>query len=239
MIEAKNLLVGMAVLVLLLVVGFTLMQPAPAEAVGVQCSEDAAQSVIMLPEPNYSGLTVEEAIGERRSIRSYTNEKITLEELSMLLWAGQGITSDWGARASPSAGALYPMELYVVPNRVEGAGCGIYHYVPQEHKLVLVREGDFGEEVFDAAHGQTCVRDAAVVIVMTAVRERTAVKYADAADTLIAMEAGHISENILLESVSLGLGSVPVGGFIPAEMDEILGVEEGESSLYAVAIGKI
>jgi SagB-type dehydrogenase family enzyme len=127
----------------------------------------------------------------------------------------------------------------VVPNKVEGVDCGIYKYVPQGHKLVLVREGAFGEDMFDACMGQTCVRDAAVVIVMTAVRERTASKYGEAADTLIAMEAGHISENILLEAVSLGLGAVPVGGFEPAEVDSILGVGEGESALYVAAVGKI
>ncbi len=239
MAEIKEVLGGVAVFILVLVLVWAIWSGPSEEVMGMECESDPGQSEIVLPAPEYSGLSLEEAIKERRSVRDFSNEKITLDELSMLLWAGQGITSDWGGRASPSAGALYPIELYVVPNKVEGVDCGIYKYVPPEHKLVLVQEGAFGEEMFDACMGQTCVRDAAVVIVMTAVRERTAVKYGDAADTLIAMEAGHISENILLEAVSLGLGAVPVGGFVPAEVDEILGVGKGETALYVAAVGKI
>lgn len=240
MAKMKELLGGVVALILVFVIVWAIWSgPSEEEVIGMECGSDPAQSEIILPAPEYSGITVEEAIKERRSVRDFSNEKITLDELSMLLWAGQGITSEWGGRASPSAGALYPIDLYVVPNKVDGVNCGIYKYVPQKHKLVLVREGAFGEEMFDACLGQPCVRDAAVVIVMTTVRERTAVKYGDMTDAFIAMEAGHISENILLESVSLGLGAVPVGGFEPAEVDAILEVGEGETAIYINAIGKI
>ncbi len=240
MAELKEVLGGVAALLVVLVILWAIwIGGSEEEVVGMECSSNPAQSEITLPEPGYSGIGLEEAIKERRSVREYTGENITLEELSMLLWSGQGITSDWGGRAAPSAGALYPIELYVVPNRVEGVYCGIYRYVPQEHKLVLVREGDFGEEVAAAALEQKWVRDAAAVIVMTAVRERTASKYGDASDRYIAMEAGHISENILLEATSLGLGAVPVGGFVPGEMDSVLGLEDGENSLYITAVGKV
>ncbi|MCP4646949.1 MAG: SagB/ThcOx family dehydrogenase [bacterium] len=240
MAEIREVLGGVAVLIAVLAIVWVIWSGGSGEEVmAMECGSDPGQSEIVLPAPVYTGLSVEEAIKERRSVRDFSNEKITLDDLSLLLWAGQGITSEWGGRASPSAGALYPIELYVVPNKVEGVDCGIYKYVPEGHRLVLVREGAFGEEMFDACMGQTCVRDSAVVIVMTAVRERTASKYGDSADLLIALEAGHISENILLEAVSLGLGAVPVGGFEPAEVDEILGVEEGESALYVNVIGKI
>ncbi|MFP3949560.1 MAG: SagB/ThcOx family dehydrogenase [Candidatus Micrarchaeia archaeon] len=240
MAELKEVLGGVAALLVVLVILWAIWSGgSEKEVVGMECSSNPAQSEINLPEPDYSGSSVEEAIRERRSVREYTGENITLEELSMLLWAGQGTTSEWGGRAAPSAGALYPIELYVVPNKVEGVYCGIYKYIPEEHKLVLVQEGDFREEVAAAALGQECVRDAAAVIVMTAVRERTAAKYGERADLYIAMEAGHISENLLLEAVSLGMGAVPIGGFVPEEMDRFLRVEEGETSIYINAIGKV
>ena len=240
MAEIKELLGGVAVFILVLVIVWAIWSSGPEkEVMGMECTSDPAQSEIILPAPEYSGISVEEAIKERKSVRDFSNEKIMLEELSMLLWAGQGITREWGGRAAPSAGALYPIELYVVPNKVKGVDCGIYKYIPEGHKLVLVREGGFREEMFDACMGQPCVRDAAVVIVMTAVRERTAVKYGDAADMYIAMEAGHISENILLEAVSLGLGAVPVGAIEGGKIDSILGVGEGESALYVATVGKI
>ncbi|MBD3398452.1 SagB/ThcOx family dehydrogenase [Candidatus Micrarchaeota archaeon] len=231
---------GIVVFVLFLAIVWAIWSgSSEEEVVGVECSSNPAQSEINLPEPDYSGINVEEAIKGRRSVREYTRENITVEELSMLLWAGQGITSEWGGRAAPSAGALYPIELYVMPNKVAGGSCGIYRYIPDGHKLVLVREGDFREEVAAAALGQEWIKDAAVVIIMTSVRERTAGKYGDAADRYIAMEAGHISENILLEAVSLGLGAVPVGAIDGEAMDELLGAEEGETAIYINAIGRV
>jgi len=214
--------------------------PPPSYEISVsECSSDPSQSEIILPPPNHSGSTVEDAIAQRRSVREYSASPITLAELSQILWAAQGITGESGGRAAPSAGALYPIELYIVPSRIEGLSCGIYHYVPSGHKLVLFKEGNFTEGVYRAAGSQVHVRDAAAVIIFTAVRERTAQKYGESADTLIAMEAGHISENILLQSVSLGLGAVPVGGFDQRALDQLLGINgSGESSLYLNCIGR-
>lgn len=203
-----------------------------------ECTSDPTQSVIVLPKPDYEGISVEKAIAERRSVREFSSEKITLKELSQILWAAQGITDESGKRAAPSAGALYPIELYVVPNNVENITCGIYHYVPEDHTLVLFREGNFTESVYRSAISQNAVKEAAAVIIFTAVREKTALKYSDSADEYIAMEAGHISENILLESVSLGLGAVPVGGFYDVELDALIGIQgSGESSLYLNCVG--
>ncbi len=232
---------GISLGLLIAAIAFVLIHFVPGvsyEIEAVECSVDPSLSIIELPEPNYTGLSVEEAIAERRSVRSYSDEELSLEELSQILWAAQGITDESGKRAAPSAGALYPIELYVVPNKLEGATCGIYHYVPERHKLVLFREGNFTEGIYTAAFRQEAVRDAAVVIIFTAVRERTAAKYGEMADTFIAIEAGHISENILLESVSLGLGAVPIGGFEKERLDELLGIGGGESSIYLNCIGK-
>lgn len=216
-----------------------LLPPPSYEISASECNSDPSQSEIILPPPNHSGSTVEDAIAQRRSVREYSNEGISLQELSQILWAAQGITDEGGKRAAPSAGALYPIELYIVPNRIEGLSCGIYHYVPSGHKLVLFKEGNFSEGVYHASNGQEHVRDASAVIIFTAVRERTAQKYGESADTLIAMEAGHISENILLQSVSLDLGAVPVGGFDQGALDQLLGINgTGESSLYLNCIGR-
>jgi len=244
--ETKSVLqigIGIALGLLVAVIAFTSLQiipTSPYEIKAAECTIDPSQSVIELPPPDYTGLSVESAIADRRSLRSYTEEEITLEELSQILWAAQGITDESGKRTAPSAGALYPIELYVVPNRVSNVDCGVYHYVPDEHKLVLHQEGNFTEAVYHTALAQEHVKDAAVVIIFTAVRERTASKYGDSADKYIAMEAGHISENILLESVSLGLGAVPVGAFDQNGLDELLGITgSGESALYLNCIGKI
>jgi len=227
-----------AIVILVFVFGLP-FRPLIGEVKAANCSTDLSQSEIILPQPQYKGLSVEEAISKRRSVRDFGDQPLTKQELSQLLWAGQGITDPNGARAAPSAGGLYPIELYVVPNRVEGIGCGIYHYVPQGHKLVLFKEGNFSDAVYRAGLSQNALKDAAAVIVFSAVRERTAKKYGDTSDRFIAIEAGHISENILLESVSLGLGAVPIGGFDQTGMDKAIGINgTGESAIYLNAIGK-
>jgi len=205
------------------------------------CTANPAQSEIVLPSPNRTGLALEEAIAKRRSVRDFSGESLTLGEVSQILWAGQGITDRAGGfRSAPSAGALYPIELYLVPNRVEGAGCGIYRYVPEGHRLVLVRNGTFGQELAKAAYGQSPVGDAAAVVVLTAIPARTAAKYGDAqAERFIDIEAGHISQNMLLEAVSLGLGAAPIGGFSQEEADAVLGIDgKNEKAVYLAIIGK-
>lgn len=203
------------------------------------CTSGPSQSEIILPHPSHSGLSVEEAISSRRSVRAYSNSGITLSELSQLLWAAQGITGEGGLRAAPSAGALYPIEIYVHPSRVEGASCGIYRYVPDGHRLVLAREGEFSDALCRASLGQRPVCDAAAVFIFAAKRERVAQKYGENAEAFIAMEAGHISQNILLESVSLGLGAVPIGAFSRESVDELLGINgKGEGSLYINCVGR-
>ncbi len=231
------MIAGAAAMLIMLILSFAL--PRQYEIRAANCTIAPEQSVIMLPAPNLTGVSVEEAIGRRRSVRDFDGSPISQAELSQILWAAQGISGEGGKRSAPSAGALYPIELYVVPNRIEGISCGIYHYVPQEHKLVLHEEGNFTDAVFRSALSQHAVRDAAAVLIFTSVRERTASKYGDAADRYIAMEAGHISQNVLLESVSLGLGAVPIGAFDAEAMDRLLAINgSGESAVYINALGR-
>ncbi len=194
---------------------------------------------IKLPEPSYTGnLSVEEALSQRRSIRAYSGETLTIEEVSQLLWAAQGITSAEGGRTAPSAGALYPLELYLVVGDVEGIDKGVYKYIPEEHELEKVKDGDIRAELADAALGQECVRDAAIDIVFTAIYERTTGKYRERGIRYVQMEAGHAAQNVYLQAVSLDLGTVVIGAFVDGEVNEIMNMQEQETPLYIMPVGR-
>ncbi len=209
---------------------------------------------IKLPEPIYkSNISVEEALLKRRSIRTYSDENLTIEEVSQLLWAAQGITSPWGGRTAPSAGALYPLELYLVVGSVEWFDKGVYKYRPEEHELEKVLDGDKRGELAKAAIGpnQEHVRNAAVSIVFTAVYERTTAKYKTpvyeertGASYLrgiryVHMEAGHAAQNVYLQAVSLDLGTFVIGAFVGDKVKEIVNAEEQEEPLYIMPVGRI
>ena len=194
---------------------------------------------IKLPEPRYESETsVEEALIQRRSIRDYSGENLTLEELSQLLWAAQGITAPWGGRTAPSAGALYPLELYVVVGTVEGLDKGVYRYRPEEHELEKVKDGDVRAELADAALGQGFIKDAAIDIVFTAVYERTTVKYRERGIRYVYMEAGHAAQNVYLQAVALDLGTVTIGAFFDDDVRAVVGMQEHENPLYIMPVGR-
>ncbi len=189
------------------------------------------------------GLTIEEAIAQRRTHRNYTDEPVSLEELSYLLYAGCGITDkdkNISFRAAPSGGALYPIELYPVVHNVKGIPCGLYHYSVQDHALELIKEGDFRTEIQDAALGQEPAGNAAVVLIFTAIPTRTTWKYQSRGWRYIYIEVGHISENIYLEATSLGLGVCAVGAFFDDKVNQLIGVDgKKEMAVYLNTVGKI
>ncbi len=196
---------------------------------------------IKLPEPSYAGNTsVEEALSKRRSIRDYSGENLTLDEVSQLLWAAQGITAPWGGRTAPSAGALYPLELYVVVGDVEGIDKGVYKFrnSREEHELEKVKEGDIRAELAEAAGRQECVRDAAIDIVFTAVYERTTRKYGERGIRYVHIEAGHAAQNVYLQAVSLDLGTVVIGAFMDDRVKELVNAGEQEKTLYIMPVGR-
>jgi SagB-type dehydrogenase family enzyme len=199
--------------------------------------------MIKLPKPEYQGIPVEEAIKKRRSVRSYSKKALTLPQLSQLLFAAQGITGsvyDYELRAAPSAGALYPIEVYLVVNNVEELSRGIYHYNVQKHVLELLKEGDFRKEITNAGLWQDMLGEANVTFVISAVFERTQRKYGDRSLRYIHIEAGHISQNISLQAVSLGLGSVCVGAFYDEQVNRLIGLEGNkESAIYFQAVGTL
>ena len=194
---------------------------------------------ITLPEPVYDSETsVEKALLERRSIRNYKGEALTLEELSQLLWAAQGTTDPSGKRTAPSAGALYPLEVYTVVGNVEGVTTGIYKYRPDSHTLVKVADGDQRIPLSQAALGQSSVRQGAIDIVITAVYERTTIKYGERGIRYVHLEAGHAAQNICLQAVVLKLGTVTVGAFDDGGVIEILGSPDDEEPLYILPVGR-
>ncbi|MFH1312824.1 MAG: SagB/ThcOx family dehydrogenase [Candidatus Eisenbacteria bacterium] len=206
------------------------------------CPVVSEDSRVDLPEPSLVGMSVEEAIAGRRSVRSYSDESLSLEELSQILYAAQGVTGqrgEVGLRSAPSAGATYPMEIYVFVNRVAGLDSGVYRYLPPGHAVELIRAGSYGDSLAAACLGQSMPRGAAVSFVLAAVPERTTASYGSRGVRYIYMEAGHISQNICLESTSLGLGAVPIGAFNDVEVDRLIGVDgETEFSIYVNSIGK-
>lgn len=220
-----------AILVVLVVVSIS-VQKAPRMQVPLS-------DAIKLPEPRYKGdISVEEALLQRRSVREYTHQPLTLAEVSQLLWAAQGVTDSKGYRTAPSAGALYPLELYAVVGDVEGLSAGIYRYVPAGHQLLLVVSGDKRAELAGAALGQSYVREAAVDLVFSCVYTRTTRKYGYRGTQYVHMEVGHAAENVHLQAVSLGLGTVEIGAFADAPVKEVIGMPQEETPLYIMPVGR-
>lgn len=188
---------------------------------------------ISLPEPDKdSDISLEETINKRRSIRSFKNEDLTLNQISQLLWAGQGITDKQrNYRAVPSAGALYPMELYVVKED------GVYHYLPSSCDIEKLKDKDLRRDLSDAALGQRPIQEAPISIVMCAVYERVTSKYGQRGIRYTHIEAGHIAENIQLQAVSLGLGSVPIGAFVDERVQKVLDIPENHIPVYIIPVG--
>ena len=194
-----------------------------------------------LPQPQISaGATLGRAIKNRRSIRSFSPESLKLEQLSQLLWSAQGITADSGfKRAAPSAGALYPMDLYAVvgAERVEGFKEGIYHYVPGRHTLAVVVAGDFNRELARAALSQTWMAQAPLTLVITAEYRRITVKYRDRGIRYAMIEAGHIGQNIFLMAEALGLGAGIVGAFNDEEVNRLMQIPRTHEPLLIMPVG--
>jgi len=194
-----------------------------------------------LPVPNLvGGVSVEEAIAKRRSVREYASDPITLAELSQLLWAAQGVTDARSRhRASPSAGALYPLELYAVVGErgVVDLAAGIYHYSPEDGGMTMVKDGDRSGELRAAALDQEAVGLAAVNIVTAAIMKRTRSKYGERGLQYVFQESGHAAENVFLQAVSLGLGTVVVGAFNEEEIRSVIGARPEERPVYIQSVG--
>jgi SagB-type dehydrogenase family enzyme len=195
---------------------------------------------IKLPEPVYeSDVPVEQALLQRRSVRDYTDRPVKLTEASQLLWAAQGITRSGGKRTAPSAGALYPLEVYLVVGEVSGLSSGVYKYLPSDHELVKVGDGDRRADLITAALSQESIEEAPAAIVITAIYERTTVKYGERGIRYVHMEVGSAAQNVYLQAVSLDLGTVFIGAFHDQEVKQALNLPADEQPLCIMPVGRI
>ena len=208
--------------------------PAPT-----QTSTSGKDTVIRLPEPRPdSNVSIEQSLLKRESTRSYADEPLTLADVSQLLWSAQGITRSGGFRTAPSAGALYPLEVYLVVGDVEGLEAGIYKYVPSGHELNMTTGGDRRAALADAALSQSSVKTGAVAIVFTAIYERTTIKYEERGIRYVHIELGHATQNLCLQAAALDLGVVTIGAFSDEQVAELLDLPDDEKPLYIIPVGR-
>ncbi len=200
--------------------------------------EPNQQKIIKLPDPSSEDpISLEEAIAERRSIRNYREGEISRSELSRLLWAAQGITGEGDKRAAPSAGATYPLELYIAAEEVEDLDPGLYRYQPEGHLLEMVLSGSLSNELQDAARGQTFVGQGSLNLIIAADYQRTTGRYDERGERYVHMEVGHAGQNIYLQAENLGLGTVAVGAFDDSRVKELLDLPDDQDPLYIMPVG--
>ena len=209
-------------------------------------SAQKGSNIITLPKPKLeSKISVEEALQGRRSKRSYKNEPLSLGEVSQLLWAAYGVTKPspglrGGLKTAPSAGATYPLELYLVAGNVTSLPKGIYKYVPGQHALKKVFAGDKRAELCSAAHSQSMVRNAPALIIYTAIYERTSGRYGTRGKgRYVCIDLGHSAQNVYLQAYTLGIGTCAVGAFDDNALKKALPVAKNEIPLYIMPLGKI
>lgn len=197
-----------------------------------------------LPSPDIQGrMSVEKAINNRRSVRNYTEQELSLEEISQLLWAAQGITSEVNSfRTAPSAGATYPLEVYMVVDAVAGLERGIYKYYPKTHEIGRLKTDTTMNRLADLVNNalyQSWIKQASALLIIAAVYERTTSKYSDRGKRYVYMEAGHVAQNVYLQATALGLGTVTVGAFRDQKVQSTIGMKSQEKPLYIMPIGNI
>jgi SagB-type dehydrogenase family enzyme len=188
--------------------------------------------LITLPKPNQKGpMSLEQTISARRSRRDFSPEPLTLEQIGQLTWAAQGQDARSRYRTTPSAGATYPLELFVVTSD------GFFRYLPAEHSLEKVLEQDLRSALSSAAWGQEFIRAAPLTLVFAARFSRTTNRYGQRGIRYVYMEAGHAAQNVHLQAESLGLGSVAVGAFDDASVSKVLSLQDYTEPIYMVVVG--
>ena len=218
----------------------------PAPEMTTTATTQSQQSMV-LPPPNLDGdMSVEQALAQRRSRRDFQDKELTLAQLSQMLWAAYGITqpSDnpnlrGGLRTAPSAGATFPLEIYVVVGFVQGIEPGVYRYIPAGHTLVRVVDGDMRAALAEAAVGQRMVAQAPASIFYTAVFERTTDVYGSRGRMYVYMEIGHSAQNVYLQAQAMGLGTCAIGAFDDDRVRQLLQLPGDETPLYLMPFGYV
>lgn len=204
-------------------------------------------SELSLPKPILKGtVTVEEALNSRRSVRQYKDEALTLEDVSQLLWSAYGVTNPvapkilrGGLKTAPSAGGLYPLEVYLYVKNVTGLEPGFYYYQPNGHKLCLVKKGDYAQQLGFVCYSQNFIATAPITIIYSAIFERTTSKYGERGrERYVMMDLGHSGENVYLQAEALNMGTVAIGAFMDLELKQLVNMTKVEEPLYLMPIGK-
>jgi SagB-type dehydrogenase family enzyme len=212
-----------------------------------QDSNSQKSDIVNLPQPKYdSEISVEEALLNRRSIRSYSQTSMTIEQISQLLWSAYGITREnnsqefyrGGFRTAPSAGALYPLEIYIATGNVSDLKKGIYKYNSIKHQLEMVVAGDIRDDLSKAIVKSFRIQKASVVIVFTAIFERTTQKYGQRGrERYVWIEVGHSAQNLYLQAYSLGVGMCVNGAFNDEVISDVLLLPANEEPVYLITMG--
>jgi len=208
---------------------------------------NALQYYILPPPVTDGNISVERALAERRSRRQFQNRALSAQQLSQILWAAYGVTLPLpqhpglrgGLRTTPSAGALYPLEIFVAVGNVEGIPSGVFRYIPAEHKIVRTSWTDVRSPLRDAAFGQRMVEDAPVTLIFTAVFSRVTGRYGARGRRYVYMEAGHAAQNVYLQVHTLGLGTCAIGAFFDDRVSSVLQLAANEEPLYIMPIGYV
>ncbi len=228
--------------IFLLVAGIYLLLPVICLEGGLMMfsKKIKAQEIFALPDFAAKGnMTVEQALKNRHSTRSFTSEALGLEEAGQLLWAAQGINRPQKKyRTAPSAGALFPLEVFLVAGKIDGLEPGVYRYLPPEHGLSRIKTGDLRRDLYNQALRQSSVVNAPAVIVISGIYERTTGRYGDRGRQYVHMEVGHAGQNIHLQAEALNLGTVVIGAFNDSGVQQVLGLEQNEIPMYLMPVGR-
>lgn len=194
--------------------------------------------VISLPEPATKGnVSVEESLLKRRSIREFRRGPLEIAEAGQILWAAYGITSEEGFHTAPSAGALFPLKIYLAADQVKGLDKGIYRYEPVNHSLVSIHEGSSCRRLADSTFSQEYIAEAPATLIISADYKGPRDKYGDQGPKFTWMDLGHLGQNVHLQAVALELGTVAVAAVRPGEVEKFLGLRD-EEVLYLMPLGR-
>lgn len=203
--------------------------------------------VYILPAPSLKGtMSVEEALQQRRSRRQFQDKELSMEQLSQILWSAYGITvkrDDYpvlrgGLRTAPSAGALYPLEIYVMVGNVKGVEPGLYKYNSKDHSIHCTISGDLRKDASSAAYNQKMVREAPAVLFYSAAYERCTKRYGERGkERYVCMDLGHSAENVYLQAEALHLGTCAVGAFSDETLKKLFQLPVDEEPLYMMPFG--
>lgn len=198
-----------------------------------------SEEEVKLPLPQLEGkMSVEEALARRRSRRVFKNYSLTMEQVSQLLWSAQGITDERnGFRTAPSAGAVYPLDIYLVVGKVEDLKVGVYHYNPRQHSLTIILEEDQRRELARACIDKNFIEDAPVSLIITVEFSRITNKFGKKGIYFAYMEAGHVAQNVYLQVESLGLATVSMGGIYEEDISQALNLPDQHIPLYVMPVG--